>query len=272
MKFAVCSEVFGNKKWEDVCAFCAKTGFDGIEVASISFAQSVNDIKAADRARILKTAKENGLNIPALHMLMSPPSMGMHINSPDEAVRKKTVDYLKAVIDFAKDLEAGTIIYGSPFSRNVAAPLDYKQARAFFKEGILQAMDHAKQAKVTVCIEPLPADCTDLCTSVEGAFGLVCDVNHPNFGLMIDCKAASNDVRPVDKTIRLFGPYIKHVHTNDPTSKAAGFGTLDYKPIMKALKEINYQGIVSLEPFKYEPDPETVASVSLKYLKFCMAG
>lgn len=270
MKFAVCSEVFGNRKWEEVCAFCAKTGFDGIEVASISFAQSVLDIKPADRARILKTAKDNGLNVPALHMLMSPPSLGMHINSPDAAVRGKTVDYLKAVVDFSRDLECPTMIYGSPFSRNVTAPFQYKEARAAFKESILKVMDHARKADVTICIEPLPADCTDLCTSVEAAFNLVLDVDHTNFGLMLDCKASSNDVRPVEKTIRLFGPYLRHVHTNDPTSKAAGFGTLDYKPIMKALKEINYQHVVSLEPFKYEPDPETVASVSLKYLKFCM--
>jgi sugar phosphate isomerase/epimerase len=271
MKFAVCSEVFGTKPWGEVCALVKRAGFDGIEIASVTFAEKVTDISAAQRAEIRKTAQANGLALPAMHMLMSPPSLGMAITSADAAVRAKTVEYLKAVIDLAGDLGVATIVYGSPFSRNVAPGSDYRQAREWFVQEIRKAADHAATRKVTICIEPLPADCTDLCTTVESAYGLVLAANHPNFGLMLDCKAMTSEVRPVEKTISLFGRYAKHVHANDPNSRAPGFGGLDYKPIMKALKDAGYDGWVSLEPFKYEPDAETVTPVSLKYLKFCLA-
>lgn len=270
MKFAVCSEVFGKKPWGEVCRFVKEAGFDGIEIASISFAEKVTDISASQRKTILQTARDSGLVLPAMHMLMSPPSLGMHINSPDAAVRAKTVDYLKAVVDLAGDLGAATIIYGSPFSRNVGAGSDYRQARELFLQEIRKAADHAGTRKVTICVEPLPADCTDLCTTSESAYGLVLAVNHPNFGLMLDCKAMTSEVRPVEKTIGLFGRYAKHVHANDPNSRAPGFGALDYKPILKAFRDAGYDGWISLEPFKYEPDAETVVPVSLKYLKSCL--
>ncbi len=270
MKFAVCSELFGKKPWDSVCAFVKGAGFDGIEIASTSFAEKVTDISAAQRKQIGKAAQDKGLALPAMHMLMSPPSLGMHINSPDAAVRAKTVDYLKAVADLAGDLGAETIIYGSPFSRNVGAGSDYRQARAWFVEGVRKAAEHAATRGVTICVEPLPADCTDLCTTSESAYTLVLSVDHPNFGLMLDCKAMTSEVRPVEKTIGLFGRYAKHVHVNDPNSRAPGFGALDYQPILNALKAAGYDGWISLEPFKYFPDAETVVPVSLKYLKSCL--
>lgn len=270
MKFSVCNEIFGDKAWEDTCKFVAETGFDGVEIASTTFEEKVTDITAETRASIKAAAEANSLEISALHMLMSPPSIGMHINSPDADVRAKTVDYLKEIINFAADIGARKMIYGSPFSRNVGEGMTYGDARKLMKEGILSAMDLAAEKNVTLCIEPLPADCTDLFTTVESACAFVFDVDHPNFGLMVDCKAMSTEVRPIEKTIRLFGPYIKHVHANDANAQAPGFGRVDYAEILKALNDVGYDDVVSLEPFRYVPDAETVVPVSLAYLKSCL--
>jgi len=38
-------------------------------------------------------------------------------------------------------------------------------------------------------------------------------------------------------------------------------------PLIEALKEINYKGYLSTEVFIFEPDPETIARESIKYLK-----
>ena len=270
MKFAVCNEIFKGKSWEDTCRFAAETGFDGVEIASITFEEKVTDISPETRAAIRKTAEGNGLEIAALHMLMSPPSLGMHINSPDAAVREKTAEYLTEIIRFAHDVGAGKMIYGSPFSRNVSEGLTYRQARDYMKQGLLSALDLAAEKNVILCVEPLPADCTDLFTTVEAACAFVFDVDHPSFGLMVDCKAMSTEVRPIEKTIRLFGPYIRHVHANDANSQAPGFGRVDYAAILQALKDVGYDDYVSLEPFRYKPDAETVVPVSLKYLRSCL--
>ncbi|HOL49586.1 MAG TPA: sugar phosphate isomerase/epimerase, partial [bacterium] len=38
-------------------------------------------------------------------------------------------------------------------------------------------------------------------------------------------------------------------------------------PIIKALKEISYQGYISVEVFDFSPGPENIAEKSIQYLK-----
>ena len=49
--------------------------------------------------------------------------------------------------------------------------------------------------------------------------------------------------------------------------KGPGFGDVDFKPIAAALKEVGYQGFVSVEVFKFEEGAEAIASRSLEYLQ-----
>ena len=268
MKFAVCNEIFAPASWPETCRIAKDAGFTGVEIAPWTFADHVGKITSAQRTEIATVAKDHGLTIAALHMILFSPK-GLRINGADAAARATAADYLRQILDFAGDLGCQLAIYGSPPTRIAEPPaVPYAQARTWFKEAILAAMPTAQARGVTLCIEPLPADCTNLCTTVEGAYGLVQEVNHPNFGLMADTKAMSTELRPVDQTIRLFGPYLKHLHVNDATGKAPGFGTLDFAPIIKAVKESGYQGWVSYEPFDYnKPDPQSLVLVSLKYLK-----
>jgi sugar phosphate isomerase/epimerase len=266
MKFAVCNEIFTGWPWEKTCRFLKQAGCDGVEIAPMTFAESVTDIPAAKRAEIRRTAADNGLEVASLHMLMYSPK-GLHINAPEPAVRQRAVEYLKALIEFAGSLGCTTMVYGSPPSRNVHPSLSYRQAREHMRESLLKCLDLARDRGVTLCIEPLPGDCTHLFASVEAAFNFVCDVGHPNFGLMVDCKAMTNEARPVADNIRVFGPHIRHVHANDNLGVVPGAGKTDFAPILAALREVKFDRYISLEQFKYEPDAAAVVPGSLKYLK-----
>ena len=45
------------------------------------------------------------------------------------------------------------------------------------------------------------------------------------------------------------------------------FGPTDLNAVARALKEINYKGWVSVEPFDYHPTPEDCARISLENLQ-----
>src|ERR1041385_2649216 len=111
MRFSICNETFGDWPWERVCRFVAETGYEGIEIAPFTFAPSVTEVSAERRREIRQTAADAGLEIVGLHWLLASPK-GLHIHTRDEAVRRRTVDYLRALIDFPGALGARSLVFG----------------------------------------------------------------------------------------------------------------------------------------------------------------
>jgi sugar phosphate isomerase/epimerase len=77
----------------------------------------------------------------------------------------------------------------------------------------------------------------------------------------------SHEGKPVPDIIRECRGAFAYVHANDKNLKGPGFGEVDFVPIAAALKEIGYDGMVSVEVFKFDEGPEAIATRSLEYLK-----
>ena len=68
-------------------------------------------------------------------------------------------------------------------------------------------------------------------------------------------------------TIKKYAPYLKHYHANDENLKGPGFGPVNFAPILKALKEIDYDGYVSVEVFDFDMGPVGIAARSFEYMQ-----
>lgn len=269
-RFAICNETFGDWPWERVCPFVAETGYQGVEIAPFTFGESVTDVTPARRQEIRRAAADAGVEIVGLHWLLASPK-GLHIHTRDAALRAKTVDYLRALIDFAGDVGAPVMIFGSPFQRRLEDG-DLQGAWERTQESFRAVLPHLEARGVTLCQESLPAPESDFILTAAEAAQMVRELDHPHFRLMLDVKSMCSEPRPPAEIIRKFAPLVEHFHANDANRRGPGFGDTDFRPIAAALREVGYRGWVSVEVFDYTPDPETIARESLRYLREVFAA
>jgi sugar phosphate isomerase/epimerase len=227
-------------------------------------------VSAAERRRLRDTAQAHGLAVIGLHWLLVKPE-GLHLNSPDAEVRQRTVDYLSAEIDFCADLGGRLLVVGSPKQRSVPEHETYEQVWERSVKTFRALAEQAALRGVCLCVEPLGAQETNFIRTAAEARRLVQAVDRPAFRMMLDVKAMCQDEEPIPDVIRHSAPYLEHVHANDANRQGPGFGQTDFRPIAAELKEIGYQGYVSVEVFDFSAGPERIAAESLRYLKEAFA-
>jgi sugar phosphate isomerase/epimerase len=252
-----------------VCRYVAEVGYQGLEVAPFTLAPRITDVSAERRQTMRQQAEDAGIRIIGLHWLLAK-TEGLHITSPDEAVRKRTAEYLVELARCCRDLGGDLMVHGSPAQRRIPAGATKQQATDYAADTFRRAMPGVAECGVTICLEPLSPPEADLINTCAEGEQLIDQVNHPNFRLHQDVKAMSTD-GPAPDLIRRYAKLTHHFHANDPNLRGPGFGATDFVPIFQALKDAGYQGWVSVEVFDYKPDPETIATQSLRYMKECVA-
>ena len=130
-------------------------------------------------------------------------------------------------------------------------------------------IEQAEDQGLTICLEPLsPATTNFINTVAEDGMKMVRQIDHPNFKIHLDVNAMCSEAKPVPDIIRsMKAADIGHFHVNDPNLYGPGMGQVDYAPIAAAVRAVGYDKWLSVEVFKYDPDPETIAQKSIDYLR-----
>jgi sugar phosphate isomerase/epimerase len=270
MRYAICNETFEGWDHARVCKFVAGLGYTGLEVAPFTLAPRITDVSAEQRRRLRHDAEAAGVTILGLHWLLAK-TEGFHLTSPDDAVRRRTADYLVELAKCCRDLGGELMVFGSPAQRRIPSGATREQAMDFAADTFRRAMPGIADCGIKLCLEPLtPSDVEFINTCAEGV-ELLDRVDHPSFILHLDVRAMSTEGTPVPELIRRYIGRTGHFHANDPNKRGPGFGDVDFVPIFRALKDTSYPGWVSVEVFDYSPDPETIARESIRYMRECAA-
>ena len=266
MRFAICNEIYQGWQLEDTLAHAARLGYAGVEIAPFTLANSVTEISATERQRIRELADRNKIAIVGLHWLLVKPE-GLYLNHTDVGIRNRTAMYFVELVDCCADLGGPIMVVGSPKQRNVLEGVSHQQAWDWTATTFRDAVKRAEDRGVTICFEPLsPAETNFINTAAE-AIEFVLPFNSPAFKIILDVKAMCSESKPIPQIIRESATHFAHFHANDKNLKGPGFGEVDFKPIAAALREVQYDGYVSVEVFKFEEGPETIAGRSIEYLK-----
>lgn len=266
MRFAICNELFEGWPWERVCDFVRGLGYEGLEVSPFTLADSAGQVSPARRAELRRSAESRGVEVLGLHWLLVKPP-GLYITHPDAAVRRRTSDYFRQLVDLCADLGGNVMVIGSPKQRNLMPGVSRERAMGFAEEVFRPVLDPAAGRGVTLAFEPLGPAETDFVNTAAEAIELIRRLDHPAFRLNLDVKAMSSEPTPIPEIIRASKAYIAHVQVNDPNLLGPGMGDVKYEPIVAALREVGYDGWLSVEAFDFKAGAERIARESIDYLK-----
>jgi len=269
MKFALCNEVIADRPFAEQCALAAGLGYDGLEIAPYTLADDPRQFSDKDIQRVQRDLADAGIVATGLHWLLVKPA-GLSIISPDGEIRRNTLEVLTACIDLCAELGGAVLVHGSPKQRSIGEDDDRAEAEARALDIFQHLASRAEAAGVTYCLEPLRAVMTNYVTTIAEAVHVVEQVGSPAFKTMIDTSAAAaSEPISVAATIRQWMPsgHLAHVQFNDTNRRAAGQGDDRFADILKALRDTQYDGIVAMEPFIYEPSPEACAAFTIGYVK-----
>ena len=274
VRWASCNEMFEG--WDIASQFgcLASLGYQGVEIAPFTMAARASEIPSARRREVRTEAARLGLTVTGLHWLLAGPAAeieGWHLTDPDPGVRAKTVAYIGELASLCADLGGGVLVLGSPRQRSTTGGLSVVESTKLLVSSLRAALPAVAAAGVTLCLEPLPAAETDVINSCNESLAVIRELDHPNLRLVLDVKSLAAESRvsgeSIPDIVRRVGRSVEYVQANDENRGRPGSGLVDFVPIMAALKAIDYDGWISIEPFDFRPGPETIARESIAYLK-----
>jgi len=271
MKFAICQEVFENWEWERQCRFISEVGYTGIEVAPFTLAPRITDLSPERRQTLRRQAADHGLQIIGLHWLLAK-TTGLHLTSPDPAVRRATADYLIELVRACADLGGDILVFGSPAQRNLEPGTSRAEGLDRAAEVFRASLPVLAERRVKLCLEPLTPKETNFINTCADAIELIDRVESPQLLLHQDVKAMLSESVAIPDLIARYAPRVGHFHANDSNLLGPGMGPTDMTPIFRALVAARYAGWVSVEVFDYSPGCEKIARESLANMRAALAA
>ncbi|NLT96845.1 MAG: sugar phosphate isomerase/epimerase [Christensenellaceae bacterium] len=219
-----------------------KAGFDVLEISS-----GILDLRDDELTALKNAAKDAGLTLTACLGV----TRDMDVSSADEVTRRKGIDYLKRLfiaMDKADIRKLGGIIYAY-WPCDYSQPVDKPAVRARSIKSVQELADDAAQYGIELEMEVVNRFEHFLLNDAKEAVQYVKDVGRPNVKVMLDCFHMNIEEDNMGDAIRYTGEYLGHFHIGETNRKVPGKGRMPWDEMAQALRDINYQGYVVMEPF-----------------------
>lgn len=265
-RLAICSETFAGLKFADACRAARRIGYAGIEIEPAHLAADPASLSPTARREIRRTIDGEGLGYVGLHSFLKTPA-GLHLTAPDAAVRRKSWDYFRRLIDLAADLgEKPVMVLGSSKQRDAVDGVTPRGAARRLIDGLRELAPAAGQREVSILVEPLAPRLSNVINTLAEAMEVVRAVDSPAVRTMFDTHNTAAENEAPDKLIRRYFRWIQHVHLNEMDGRRPGAGNFPFPLVLRTFEELGYRGWFSVEVFDFKPDGETVARLAYEYL------
>jgi D-psicose/D-tagatose/L-ribulose 3-epimerase len=211
-----------------------------------------------DLAETRAALRDHGLGVE----LAARVNLSRDLASAEEAAHRAGVAYLETCVDVAEKLGASIVggpLYGAPlvFAGRPPAPVSEDERRRRIDRvvaGLKQAGARAADKGIVLGIEPLNRFETDVCNTTRHGVALAEMTDSPAVGVMLDTFHMNMEDPEIATAIRMCGRRLVHFQANENNRDFLGAGHIDWPAVARALRDIDYRGPITLEPFRRDDD------------------
>lgn len=233
-------------------------GFDYIEFAL----NGVAAMEIQDYEAIRKRIKSSGIPCEVCNCFF-PGSIKL---TGPEADLKIIGEYAAKALKRAAELGVQVAVVGSGGSRRMPDGWDMERGTGQFAEALTVVGEKAAVHGIEIVIEPLNRGETNLVNSVREGLVLAKRVGSPNVSLLADFYHMRLESEGMESVIQA-GSYLKHTHIANSQGRVFPLDRKEdtYDDFFSALRQIGYQGRISIETGG--GNPETDAQPALKLMR-----
>ena len=269
MQLAFSTNAYLNHSFAETARRLATIGYRGIEImADVPHAwpayllpeqqQAIREALATNKLAI------SNVNAFMMHAVNDARQKYWHPSwlEPDANYRQVRIDHTKRCLTLAKELGAPCV------TTEPGGPLEgrtWAECLKLFVEMLKPVVEHAEKEGVPLLIEPEP---DLLIETADQYLEFTKHIQSPMLGLNFDIGHFYCVKDDPAQTVHKLAKHIRHVHLEDIAATRIhhhlipGEGVIDFKSTLQALKDVGYDGWVTIELYTCHENPDHAATVA----------
>lgn len=247
-----------------------KFGYDAIELTPPKGRYGLG-VKMEDYLARHKTLKEDyGLQVSCINECWGEewdPYSPVYKTLTEPKTAELAISETKTSIDFAAELGAPFVTVAVAIHASITADM-VKDATAVAVDALRRMSAYARSKDIRLVFEATNhLEMGKFVNTVENHKRMIALTGCDNIGIQIDWFHANfEELNPYEAVLDA-QPLLWHMHFRDSNSLTPGYGTVDFKAVLRALKKTGYSGYCTIESAPMVPDSDTAAKDGIDYLK-----
>ncbi len=247
-----------------------KCGYDAIEITPPK-GRYGRGVKLEDYLRTHKKLKADfGLECSCINECWGEewdPFSPRYKTLTEKSTADLAVSETKISIDFAAELAAPCVtvavaIHDDVTSANVA------ECSAIAVDALRRMCDYARPKGIKLVFEATNhLEMGKFVNTAANHKRLIERTERDNIGIQLDWFHANFEELGPYEAVMEAQPLLWHMHFRDSNSLTPGYGTVDFKAVIRAIKKTGYSGYCTIESAPMVPDADTAARDGIDYLR-----
>jgi sugar phosphate isomerase/epimerase len=178
------------------------------------------------------------------------------------------VSETKTTIDVAAELGAPFVTVAVAIHDDITAE-NVEACTGVAVESLRKMSDYARQKGVRLVFEATNhLEMGKYVNTVMNHKRMIELTGRDNIGIQVDWFHANFEELNPYEVVMDAHPLLWHMHFRDSNSLTPGYGNVDFKAVIRAIKKMGYDGYCTIESAPMVPDADTAAKDGIDYLKF----